>query len=244
MCDASVSRCVSYTDHPVSTCTGMLCCYKHEGMIVDGNLKSFFTCSKALGSLITTGCPSKLSDVTMNLQTRTEGCATIKQSARETAASAPSADAVRAALCDKYSECTLLFCGVIGDSPSEHREAVSGRTMSLSLRACVCASPHAMCYRAQNPLLWSGKSRSTGEEVVIKLVPRSSGECKRLVKLAKDTRLHVVTPLEVVYGVSPGWDAIVMRKMKTLRELVGRRQPLGALLRVFDTLMEVTCASA
>lgn len=95
-----------------------------------------------------------------------------------------------------------------------------------------------MCAHAcvQNPLLWSGKCRLSGEEVVIKLVPSRAGECKRVQELSQDPRLHVVEPLEVVYGVSPGWDALVMRSMMTLRECVERKQPV---LRLFDELMEV-----
>lgn len=124
----------------ISVCVAdMLCCYEHVGVIDDGNVDKFVSCSKALGELIMSGCPANPSTAFEKLVEARgvdKNVKTIKKAT--TQKPPPTAGAVVAALREKYCECRLLFCGVIGDTASEHIEPVRTLRSLASYVVCVC----------------------------------------------------------------------------------------------------------
>lgn len=87
--------------------------------------------------------------------------------------------------------------------------------------------------------------RRYGATVVVKLVRSGSVELGWLRELSSARRdvdnrdLRVVGLLADPVGVCAGWDAVVMPKLTTLREVMGRRAKCAQVAPFFNALMTV-----
>lgn len=107
----------------------MLCCFRHEGLVTPDNVGAFVLSSKRWGDLagLPSGRPASSSTLDQLVSVGSDR-ASMKA---PKLGPPPGCDEIVAAIGDKYRLHTVMFSGVIGDTPSEYVEPVSDSIFHL-----------------------------------------------------------------------------------------------------------------